>query len=67
MSAVIDFRVFQTARDQAARSGVPQGQAVHRVAKAIAQGMSGQHVCAQYRSAGYAADRERGNGPKDAA
>lgn len=48
MSAVItDFRAFQSAAKQAKRAGVPQREAVHQVAEAQRQGMTGQHVAGQ--------------------
>lgn len=67
MSAVVDFRVFQTARDQAQRTGIPQSQAVHRVAEAIRGGGTGQHVCEQYRAAAYRAARDHDDDPRPAA
>lgn len=47
MQTVTDFRVYQSARDQGKRIGIPQRQAVHEVAEARKEGMSGQHVAGQ--------------------
>ena len=48
MSAVIqDFRVYQSAVKYAKRVGIPQREAVHQVAEAQRQGMTGNHVAGQ--------------------
>lgn len=51
MSAVIDFRAFQSAAKWAKRAGIPQQQAVHQVAVAMREGASGHHVAGQIQHA----------------
>lgn len=43
----IDFRVFQSAAQQAKRLGIPPREAVRQVAEARREGMTGQHVAGQ--------------------
>lgn len=49
MSQVIDFRAYETARNQAARLGVPRTTAVRMVADERRAGRTGQHVAGQLR------------------
>jgi|GEM_PF-6720737 len=49
MSQVIDFRAYETARNQAARLGIPRTTAVRMVADERRAGRTGQHVAGQLR------------------
>ena len=62
MSAVADFRVYETAARFAARAGIPREDAVHAVAVARKAGGTGQHVACQYQ---HAAMRVRQPQPTD--
>lgn len=65
MSAVVyDLRPFQSAAEQARRIGVPQQRAVHAVAEAQREGMSGYHVAGQLQHR--AIRRERPTPPEAA-
>ena len=47
MQTVTDFRVYQSAAKYADRIGMARREAVHEVASAIRDGMTGQHVAGQ--------------------
>ncbi|GGD58055.1 hypothetical protein [Pseudoxanthomonas indica] len=49
MSQVTDFRAYETARNQAARLGIPRTTAVRMVADERRAGRTGQHVAGQLR------------------
>lgn len=49
MSQVTDFRAYESARNQAARLGIPRSTAIRLVADERRAGRSGQHVSGQLR------------------